>query len=241
MYKFPEMKRILPALFCLTVVFASAQEDDNKTLTVNPIKDDMEQVEKKVLKYENFQPGKLVLKDSNAYNVSMNYHQIFDQVLFINTKGDTLAVMQPETIAYVVIGKDSFFHYNKWFLQKLTHYGVHNLSIKRTLKYIGKENKGPYGIYSPVNSSVSQPEIAVGDLDLLRKMRPDEQLLYVYNLQYFINDRFQNYFPATKKNIFNVFSKNEKELKAFFKENSINVNKKADLEKLLVFIQGLNW
>jgi hypothetical protein len=240
MYNFPAMKPILLALFCFQSIFGFCQDDDKRTLTVNPLKDDLDLMEKKVLKYENFLPGKLVLKDSSVFEVKMNYHQIFDQLLFISPKGDTLAVKQPETIALVVIGNDSFFHFNKGFLQQATHYPGHNLSFKRTLKYIGKENKGAYGSYSPVSSAVSQPEIAVSDLELQRKMRPDEQLLYVYNVQYFISDRFRNFFPASKKNIFNVFSKNEKELKQYFKENHVNMNKREDLEKLMIFVQGIN-
>lgn len=240
MYNLPEMKSILLAVFLLPALSVLAQEDSKKTLTVNPLKDDLDVMEKKVLRYGEFQPGKLVLKDSTSYQVQLNYHQIFDQILFINPKGDTLAMTQPETIAFVVIGNDSFYHHNKGLVVQLTHFPGHNLSVKRTLKYIGKENKGPYGTYSPVNSSVSQPEIIVGDLELQRKMRPDEQLLYVYNEQFFINDRFGNFFPASKKNFFNVFSKKEKELKAFLKENDISFSKKADLEKLMNYIQSLN-
>ena len=170
----------------------------------------------------------------------MNYHQIYDEVLFISAKGDTLAVKQPETIAYVVMGTDSFYYVNKGFVQKLTHFDGNNVLARRILKYIGKENKGPYGVYSPVSSSYNQPEMAVSDLDHLRKMKNDELLLYVYHVQYFISDRFRNYYPATKKNIFNIFSKNEKQLKQYFKANEVNLNKYDDLKNLLTFIQGLN-
>ena len=233
------MRLTFLALFSFCFVWGFAQQDDKKTLVVNPLKDDLDQMEKKVLKYENFTQGKLVLRDSTVFEVKMNYHQILDQLLFINPKGDTLAISQPENIAFASIGTDSFFHFKKvGFLQQLTHYPGFNLTARRTLKYIGRENKGPYGIYSPVNSSVSQPEYVVGDLELLRKMRPDEQLLFVNNVQYFISDRFRNFFPATKKNIFNLFSKNESELKAYFKENDVNLNKRADLEKLMVFVQN---
>jgi hypothetical protein len=239
MYNGLKMKFTLLALFCLCFFMGLAQQEEKKTLVVNPVKDDLVEMEKKVLKYENFTMGKLVLRDSNVFDVKMNYHHILDQLLFIGPKGDTLAISQPENIAYVTIGTDSFFHLKKvGFLQQLTHYPGNNLSARRTLKYIGRENKGPYGIYSPVNSAVSQPEYAVGDLDLQKKMRADEQLLYVNNVQYFISDRFRNFFPATKKNIFNLFSKNEAELKLYFKENDVNLNKRADLEKLMAFVQG---
>ena len=234
-----KMKQTLLVLFCICFISGFSQQEENKTLVVNPLKDDMEQMEKKVLRYENFTQGKVVLRDSNVFEVKMNYHQILDQLLFINPKGDTLGIKQPENIAYVTIGSDSFYHFKKvGFLQQLTHYVGYNILVRRTLKYIGRENKGPYGTYSPVNSSSSQPDIAVGDLDLQRKMRPDEQLLYVNNVQYYVSDRFKNFFPATKKNIFNLFSKNESELKLYFKENDINLNKKTDLEKLMAFVQG---
>ena len=239
MYNDLKMKLPFLALFSLSFSLGFAQQDEKKTIVVNPIKDDMEQMEKKALKYENFIQGKLVLRDSFVYDVKMNYHQILDVVLFINPKGDTLAISNPENIARVVIGTDSFYHLKKvGFLHQLSHYPYYNLSVHRILKFIGRENKGPYGSYTPVSSTVSQPEYAVGDLDLQKKMKPDEQLLYVNNVQYFISDKFKNFFPATKKNIFNLFSKHDAELKLYFKENDVNLNKKADLEKLLEFVQA---
>jgi hypothetical protein len=234
------MKLAFLALFNLCFFPGYGQKEENKTLVVNPSKDDLVQIEKSVLKYENFILGKLVLRDSNVYQVKMNYHQILDQLLFINPEGDTLAISKPENIAYAAIGTDSFFHIKKaGFLQQITHYPGFNLSARRTLKFIGRENKGPYGTYSPVSSSSSQPGAIVGDLDLQRKMQPDEQLLFVNNIQYFISDRFRNFYPLTKKNIFNLFSKNEEELKIYFKENDVNLNKRADLEKLMAFVQNL--
>ena len=233
------MKLTFLFLFNLCFFLCYGQKEENKTLVVNPSKDDLVQIEKSVLKYENFILGKLVLRDSNIYQVEMNYHQILDQLLFINPKGDTLAISKPENIAYAAIGTDSFFYIKKaGFLQQITHYPAFNLSARRTLKYIGRENKGPYGTYSPVNSSSSQAGAIVGDLDLQRKMQPDEQLLFVNNIQYFISDRFRNFYPLTKINIFNLFSKNEEELKIYFRENDVNLNKRADLEKLMAFVQN---
>jgi hypothetical protein len=240
MYNRLKMKLAFLALSCFCFSIGFSQQDEKKTMVINPLKDDMEQMEKKVLKYEDFTLGKLVLRDSLVYDVKMNYHQILDKILFINPKGDTLAISKPENIAYAIIGNDSFFHFKKvGFLQQLTHYPAYNLTARHTLKYIGRENKGPYGTYSPVSSSSSQPDYIVGDLDLQRKMRADEQLLYVNNVQYFISDRFGNFFPANKKNIFDLFSKHDSELKQFVKENDINLNKKSDLEKLLAYIHTL--
>lgn len=234
----------MKSLFLTVLIFSSlltfSQDKNNKVLKINPINEDVLHIEKNSHRYDNFQDGKLVLNDSTVYELKMNYHQIYDEVLFISSKGDTLAVKEPETIAYVVIGTDSFYYVNKGFVQKVTHFEANNILAKRILKYIGKESKGPYGVYSPVSSSYNQPEIAVTDLDHLRKMKNDELLLYVYHVQYYISDRFRNYYPVTKKNIFNIFSKNEKELKQYFKANDVNLNKYDDLNKLLTFIYGLN-
>ncbi|MBA2746214.1 MAG: hypothetical protein H0U44_08325 [Flavisolibacter sp.] len=200
----------------------------------------MELLESQVFLYKEFKEGKVVFKDSVSTTGKLNYHRLFGQILFINQKGDTLALSKPETFDHVIIGTDTFFYYQKGYVQQLTHYPKFNLSLKQTLKYIGKEKKGAYGSYSATTSVNSVSDLNVNEPEMTRLYKADENSVYTFNNQFFIADRFNNLFEASKKNIFDIFSRHEKEMKNYIRINKIDLGKQRDLEKLMAFVHSVD-
>ncbi|MEI9809631.1 MAG: hypothetical protein WDO16_18195 [Bacteroidota bacterium] len=168
----------------------------------------------------------------------MNYQRIYGQILFISPKNDTMALANPETFSSIILGADTFYFSDKNYLRKITHYPAHNLLLKQTIKFIGKEKAGPYGSYSPVSSSNSNSTVTTDD-QITQSIALNENQVYKFTNDFFISDAFNNFFKATKKNFYSLFSKHENEIKSFLTANTINFSKQADLEKLLTYIHGL--
>ena len=59
--------------------------------------------------------------------------------------------------------------------------------------------------------------------------------MYVFREAYFLSGRFGQFYPATKKGFYELFPKNQKQIKEFLEKNEINFSKKDDLEKLLEY------
>src|SRR6185503_14680028 len=56
--------------------------------------------------YPEFTNGKVVLRDGTVVEVKLNYNRVFDQMLFIAPKGDTLALGDEKNIKYIAIHQD---------------------------------------------------------------------------------------------------------------------------------------
>lgn len=224
-------------LFFSFTLHAIAQED--KTMTVNILKGNTQELTKNIFQYPGFLPGKVIFKDNIETEATLNYNRLFSQIFFINSKGDTLALGRPETINKVLIATDTFYFFDNGFLQQLTHYPVSNLAIKHTIKYIGKEKKGAYGTYSAVSSATSNSSLTTDDDKITTYLMLDENALFKYNSAYFLTDKFNNFFAATKKGFYNLFSKHQKELKQFLEKDTIDFNNRNDLEKLLQYLHSL--
>jgi hypothetical protein len=220
-------------LFFSAVAFCQTQ-----TIIINPLQQKTEELYRNIYKYPKFVPGKIVYTDSAISEGSFNYHKVFNQILFIGSRGDTLTLAHPETSRYIVIGTDTFTFYRKTVLEKLTHHPEVNLFMSDIIKYIGKERKGAYGTYSTIYSVNSNSTVTNND-QITQYLELDENLIFKSNYEFFLSDRFNNLFPADKKGFYNFFSKNENELRSFLKKNSINFQKKEDLQRLLNHMNSL--
>ena len=71
------------------------------------------------------------------------------------------------------------------------------------------------------------------------KLASDENLVYTFKDNYYLSGKFNQFYPATRKGIYDLFSKNEKKLKEFLGKNNIDFNRKEDLERLLGYMRSI--
>jgi hypothetical protein len=231
------MLRSFYSVILLSLFFAASAQE-NKIIRINPLKENEEELTRQVYKYSDFQEGTVLFKDSATAQAKLNYHRLLGQILFINPKGDTLALAHPETFAFVAIGKDTFFYHEKSFVERLTSASSVNLCKNQTLKYIGQEKKGAYDSYSTTSSSESD-NLYSTDGKVPAKLAIDQNSVFKYNNAFFLQDRFGNIFPANKKIFFDLFSHREKELKGYLNNNHVNFNREKDLLGLMDFLASL--
>lgn len=228
------MKKIMSCCFAMIVFNAGFTQDSNKVV-INAVKQNEQELTNKMYKYSQFLPGKAFFKTGSFTESKFNYSYLTNKVLFINPKGDTLELAHGENFNEIVIGVDTFCYYQQQFLQKITHNPVYNLFLKRSLRYNGIQKKGAYGSYSETSSTTSYNSLNLNDESVFTKLTSDENVVYLFNNNYFFSGKYNRFYPATKKGVHELFSKNEKQFKDFFEENKISLNKLEDLYKLLDF------
>jgi hypothetical protein len=212
-----------------------AQAQENNAVVINPVKQNEQDLINKMYQYPQFVPGKAFYKNKTVAESKFNYSYLTNKILFINPKGDTLELSRGEEFSCIVISADTFRYYNKEFIQQLSHYSAYNLFLKRSLKYNGTEKKGAYNSYSGTAASSSYQNLNTGYGAGYVKLTPDENIMYVFSDYYYISGKFGRFYFADKKDIHELFSKKQNQLKDFLEKNKINFNKKEDLEKLLDF------
>lgn len=227
------MKKLFIVVLAATM-FYPVFSQQNETVVVNPVKQNEQELLKKMFQYAEFTPGKAFYKDGQVVTSKLNYNYYTNQIMFIAPKGDTLQLINGGDFSKIVINTDTFYYHNKQFIQQLSHYPAYNLLIKRSLENIGSEKKGAYGGYSS-NSAITNVNTIVDNKSGSVNLLSDQNIIFAFKDSYFFSGKFDQYYPATKKGVSDLFGKNEKQLKDFLEKNNINFNKKEDLEKILEY------
>lgn len=228
------MTKLCIVLWNTLLLFHMGLTQETKTIIINPAKQNEDELIKRMYQYSTFIKGRAFYKDGNIAQSMLNYNYLSNKIEFVAPKGDTLELIHGDDFSNIVIESDTFYYYNKFFIQKVSHYPAHNLFLKLSLQNNGSEKKGAYDIYSGT-SSISSVNTIIDNRMNTVKLATDENIKFIFKDYYFLSGRFGQYYPATKKGAADLFGKHEKKLKAFLEKNEINFNKKEDLEKLLEY------
>lgn len=228
--------KTLPSFLIVLFLSVPAFCQSKKTVRINPVKDESTGfLNSEFYKFKTFQPGRVIYKDSTVSTAPLNYNNILGEIHFINTNGDTLKLAHPETMKQIIVGIDTFYYYEGNYASMLTHNPTANLAVKRLLKYIGKEKKGPYGTYSAV-ASITSYDSYTPDEQITRSISMDENSVFKYINTFYMVDAFHNFFPANKRNFYKLFSRNDQKLKKYLDEHKVNFDHLKDLQELLAFM-----
>jgi hypothetical protein len=217
-----------------TATFAQAQNTEKKVVKAGDIVANAIS-ENGAFRFRQFTEGNFRLKDGTKNSARFNYHYISGEMLYLNTKGDTLALAIPEQVEYIAIGESKFIYENRAFHEVLLT--TPSASLAKKIKiHIENEKTGGYGSSAPSSSQ-----------DQLRNVNYSSnfyQLSYdvaiLKTTSFYWIDTKNNLQPATKKNALKMVAKDKQpKLEAFIEENKTNFNREDDLRKLLNFASSL--
>lgn len=229
------MRAPLLLLFIFTS-YASLFAQDSTYVTIKTgsrIKDVLAMTE--IFSHAEFVTGKVFYRNGTAAQAKMNYNSLSDQMLFIDPKGDTLALNNEKTIDFIALDKDTFF-YVDGYIRLLTGNSNVKLAERKVwqvadVRKIGSHNRPAVGYavtsLSKITDGFGRTYDLVMDEDVVLRRKP----------QYYFGDLFNTFAPANKKNLFTFFSKKESLLAGYLKQNKVNFNKRPDLERLARFIE----
>jgi hypothetical protein len=225
----------LLVLFCITHYHSFTQE------TIKAVQADQEINQvftvKDLYRYPQFMPGRVLFRDGSLAEGLFNYNKLFEQVLFIDQNGDSLAVGNPETIRVIVIDKDSFYYSKESYYELVDTYKYIQLARKQILQEIDQQKTGAYGQSYTNNSTVSNKNYYT--VDGKPRLNVGESTLFSQKTEYYISYKHNDFVPATKRNIEKLFEGNSKQVRDYLKSNSIDISKEEDLKKLLGYVKDL--
>lgn len=180
-------------------------------------------------RFPAFNEGTAVFKDGGKTTARFNYHELNEEIQFITTKGDTLALADPFSIRYITL--DSIlFYYSEGYLEVL----INNESLKLARKLhlnLSWEKIGGYGQPSPSGSIRSPNKIILGNTGKALSLNQD--LLIQKEYTYYWIDKYNTVFKATKVNLLKLMPPDKKNIiEDYLKKNKIDFRKESDLKKL---------
>lgn len=234
------MKALLMWLFILlSNSYLAAQDSTLVTIKAgNRVDDVLKPAD--IFYYPQFTNGQVFFRDGSKALGKMNYSRLFDQVLFIGPKGDTLALADEKTIKFIAIGQDTFF-YDEGYIRLIEKSGVVKLAEKQIwvvadVRKIGTHNRPTSTVAVTSFSTYADVIGRAKSYDLLI----NEDIVIRRETYYYFGDEYNKFARAGKKRLLLLFPKEQMNLENYLKENKVNFDKRDDLEKLAQFLSQLH-
>jgi hypothetical protein len=233
------MKPGLLLLWILGYTSSPAQDPNFVTIKAgNMITDVLPAAE--VFFYPQFTKGKVHFRDGSKSIGVMNYSRLLDQMLFIDPNGDTLAVADEKTIKFISILQDTFY-FDEGYVRTFATNKVVKLAEKQVWALADTRKMGTH---NQAKSTVAITTISLytdgTDAAKSQNLVINEDLILRKTTYYYFGDENNHFVRTGKKKLFSLFLKDELRIDAYLKENNINFDNKADLEKLAQFLAQLH-
>lgn len=179
-----------------------------------------------------FTAGTAFLRSGASVKQRFNYNCLLDEMQFLNTGGDTLAIADPALIKYISV--DSLvFYYDKGYLQQKVQVGAYMLAVKQQMIYIPDKVGTAYGGSS--GSSAVTTYSSIYSSDKVHRLKVDRDVLFETVTNWFIGNSYNRFEKADKKGFYNIFPSKRDAIRKYIAKNNTDFNKEADLEQLLRF------
>jgi len=234
------MKALLFLLFVL-IVYSDLSAQDSTFVTIkagNRVKDILSTSE--IYYYPQFTNGKVFLRDGSRAGAKLNYTRLYDQMLFIDPKGDTLALADEKTIKFIVVDKDTLY-FDEGYVRLIANYGEVKLAEKQLwvvadVRKMGTHDTPKNTVAITTVSNLADPSGRAKSYDFLL----NEDIIIRKETQYYFGDENNHFARAGKKKLLLLFPKDQLSIENYLKENKVDFDNKDDLEKLAQFLDQLH-
>ena len=184
-------------------------------------------------KYPAFTGGKMYYKDGSTGRGLMNFNLIFQEIQFLNSDGDTLAIADVDSIKFIAIKSDTFY-YRKGYYQKLGGVSEAGPFVKQTLKFVDEQRFGPNDKVSGATKIVS---IDKNSDFFEHQLGVNAEVIFAKRSAYFFIDKGK-FFELNRKNIDNHFGKKIPGLEKYFADHKTDMSSEQDIIKLFSFLNS---
>lgn len=231
------MYRIL-YLLVFACIHISANAQTQKFYTIQPGGNLLDVVPlSEMYEYPQFEQGIVFLKNGVNSAAKLNYHFIFEEIVFIDANGDTVTLANPAEVKQIYIGKDQFYYAGSRFVRLDTTIGDVKLAVAGFFTTANTKKVGAFGT-STEGAGVSQGGFIAPDG---RKMNltPNVITTIAYKKALFIGNRFNQFIPVNRKNVFSIYPEKEAKLKQYLDEHKISFFSRADVIDLILYMNSL--
>lgn len=206
-------------ILCLAIfntVIAKAQ--DTKIYIVNPGQTIQDVIPDTIrYSYPEFRMGNVLFPRNEVATAMVNYNLMLGEMQFIDPKGDTLFIGDPEKFDRIAIGADTFF-YNRGYLKQLAYKSKVRLLQKQTIRMASRTTLGVFD--QPAQGAASTYSSFIGNTHDVT-LRTNQKITFKKETYYFLMDRNQMLYPLSLKNLQLLFPKDRKLLETSFQGRNI--------------------
>ena len=229
----------LPLLFSILISCTSLSAQDSTYITIKSgdiVQEGLSSAE--MYYYPQFTKGVVFFKSGTKATAKINYTRLFDQILFIDGKGDTLALAEEQTIKFIAVDKDTFY-YDEGYVRIIADNDFVKLAEKQIWVVADIRKPGPHNTSTSTIGVTSVRTFRQGNDAVRNPLTLDEDIVLRKETHYYFGDEYNHFARAGKKGLFELFNKKQRSIENYLKENKVDFNKKDDIEKLYEFVSKL--
>jgi len=223
-------------MFFIFIGYADLMAQDSTHVTIksgNKVGDVLTPAE--MYHFPQFTKGQVFFKGGTKATAKMNYTRVFDQMLFIDLKGDTLAIADEEAIKFVAIAQDTFY-YDEGYVRIIADNDFVKFAEKQVWVVADIRKTGTHNTSTNTVGITSVKSFRHGDDIARNDLTLNEDIVLRKETQYYIGDENNRFVRAGKKKLLQLFPKEQRSIENYLKENKLDYNKKDDVEKLYQFL-----
>jgi len=225
------MKNILLACLLLPLSCINAFAQNTETIKVPAGHDIAEAISAYgIYRFPAFEKGSIFFRDGKMGRESFNYNILNDQLMYIDQKGDTLAIAAPEEIKKTAINGTVFYYDKKGWLEAVEETPAASLLVKRRIR-LHYEKEGAFGISNSTNGIDSYTSFVSGNASYHLYVSDEVTVKKITN--YFLLTKDDRFLPASRANFLSLFAKNKSQIDRYLDTHKVNFSKEEDLRQLL--------
>ena len=188
--------------------------------------------------YPQFTKGVVFFKSGTKATAKLNYTRLFDQMLFIDARGDTLALAEEKTIKFIAFAQDTFY-YDEGYVRIIADNDFVKLAEKQIWVVADIRKPGPHNTSTSTIGVTSVRTFRQGNDAVRNPLTLDEDIMLRKETHYYFGDEYNHFVRAGKKGLFQLFNKKQRSIENYLKENKVNFDKREDIEKIFQFVSKL--
>lgn len=190
-----------------------------------------------IFRYPEFLESKVIYTDGTYTETLLNYNNVLGEMQFINSRGDTVIIANPEAIGLIVFPQDTFY-VSDGYLELIAGDDSIKCVVKNYVKLRDVKNQGAYGMSSTANVD-NYTSVSAGSNTSTYLMKSKQDIVYSMEMDYYIGSYQLGFAPARRNNILKLFPEYRDEIRDFIKKESINFNRQDDLILLTSYLADL--
>jgi hypothetical protein len=203
--------------------------DNNKTSS-EVIKPELQQI------FPDFRNGQIYYKSKSPIKCMLNYNFLLDEVLFINEKGEKMAIANPEDLKYVLITDRMFIPTPKGYFEVIESGNI-SLVYKWNCRIIETMKEGALGLSTDAPSVYQMNRISFDSREW--KMDVDKEAVASVEVIPYLKIKSKYVLIKGAQSYFKVFHGKKSEIKTYLDQNQADFRKEADLRRLTKYCNSL--
>lgn len=226
----------ISVLFGLMSIASTAQQMKNFTVSAGQSFVDVLSHDE-LFRYPKFIKGITVYKNGTTTSERMNYSFVQEEMMFLNSRNDTLVITKKDAISQIILAEDTFY-VNNGYYEHLAGDKNAMLLMHKYIKLVNVKKEGAYGTSNSTGSVDSYSSLNANNNSSTLKLKVSDDMDFALVTDFYFSKNSKEFVLARKNSILKLFPEKDERIKEFIKNQSIRFNEKDDLIKLIEFIKN---